>query len=233
MRPARLAAAILVVVVTFAGGVAYASHDFDDVPTTNPFHDDISWLTSTGVTEGFPDGTYRPGEPVTRQSMAAFLRRLAGADPAVDPVVNAAELQGRAPAELLPRTYRARQASEVQITGTAGTPTVIVFVAVPGGRYVVDVSGAFRTTYGEIQVTCTVTGGTVLTPADSLTKIYGTYNPVLPQMSPISGTAVVDLAGPANIALRCHGVVGTQGPFPANEIFAQATSIVATQVRDL
>jgi hypothetical protein len=60
---------------------AYASHTFTDVPDTNPFHDEIDWLTQKGITTGFGDGTYRPGNPVTRQAMAAFLNRLDNGSP--------------------------------------------------------------------------------------------------------------------------------------------------------
>jgi hypothetical protein len=55
---------------------AYASHRFIDVPTSNPFHEEIDWMAEKGITTGFGDGTYRPGEAVTRQAMAAFLNRL-------------------------------------------------------------------------------------------------------------------------------------------------------------
>ncbi|MEO6350398.1 MAG: S-layer homology domain-containing protein [Candidatus Limnocylindrales bacterium] len=43
---------------------------------SNPFHDDIAWLSDYGITTGFGDGTYRPSDPVTRQAMAAFMHRL-------------------------------------------------------------------------------------------------------------------------------------------------------------
>ena len=59
-----------------AGGTAWASHKFNDVPTGHPFHSEISWLEGTGITKGYADGGYHPGEPVTRQAMAAFLKRL-------------------------------------------------------------------------------------------------------------------------------------------------------------
>jgi hypothetical protein len=49
---------------------------FDDVPADHPFFYDIAWMAGTGISEGYPDGTYRPGDPVTRQAMAAFLQRL-------------------------------------------------------------------------------------------------------------------------------------------------------------
>jgi hypothetical protein len=51
--------------------------DFPDVPTTHPFCGEIDWLVDEQVTTGFTEGTYRPAAPVTRQSMAAFMYRLA------------------------------------------------------------------------------------------------------------------------------------------------------------
>ena len=38
----------------------------------------IEALTAAGITTGFPDGTYRPFDPVTRAQMAAFLARALG-----------------------------------------------------------------------------------------------------------------------------------------------------------
>lgn len=54
------------------------SDPFDDVSTAHPFATEIAWLASTGVSTGFGDSTFRPAAPVTRQSMSAFLYRLAG-----------------------------------------------------------------------------------------------------------------------------------------------------------
>lgn len=51
---------------------------FSDVPTNSPFYAEIAWLAVSGVTEGYPDGTFRPGSNVSRQAMAAFLYRAAG-----------------------------------------------------------------------------------------------------------------------------------------------------------
>jgi hypothetical protein len=51
---------------------------FLDVPETHPFCADIAWLVGREVTGGYADDTYRPTAPVTRQSMAAFLYRMAG-----------------------------------------------------------------------------------------------------------------------------------------------------------
>ena len=51
---------------------------FRDVPLTSPFAPDIAWLMTSGITQGYPDGTFRPGSSVTREAMAAFLYRAAG-----------------------------------------------------------------------------------------------------------------------------------------------------------
>lgn len=53
---------------------------FGDVGDGHPFVTAIAWMAATGVAEGYPDGTFRPGEPVSRQAMAAFLHRTAGPD---------------------------------------------------------------------------------------------------------------------------------------------------------
>jgi len=50
---------------------------FADVPAAHPFCGEIGWLSATGVTTGWPDGTFRPASAVTREAMAAFLYRLA------------------------------------------------------------------------------------------------------------------------------------------------------------
>jgi hypothetical protein len=55
-----------------------ASPSFDDVGPIHPFRSEIEWLAFEEITTGFPDGTFKPGSPVTRQSMSAFLYRLAG-----------------------------------------------------------------------------------------------------------------------------------------------------------
>lgn len=72
---------IAALVMVFAIPVAVmASHSFDDVPDSNTFHEDITWLADNEVTFGCnpPDNTeFCPGDDVTRQQMAAFMRRFA------------------------------------------------------------------------------------------------------------------------------------------------------------
>jgi hypothetical protein len=61
-----------------AGDPAYTppgTATFSDVPTTHPFRFFIEWLASSGITGGYADGTFKPGNVVTRQGMAGFLYR--------------------------------------------------------------------------------------------------------------------------------------------------------------
>ncbi|WP_051126656.1 S-layer homology domain-containing protein [Bifidobacterium magnum] len=48
----------------------------EDVRSFTPHVTDIAWLKDQGITQGFPDGTYRGMSSVVRQDMAAFLHRL-------------------------------------------------------------------------------------------------------------------------------------------------------------
>jgi len=48
-----------------------------DVSAGHPFRTAISWALATGTANGYPDGTFRPGECVSRQAAAAFLYRAA------------------------------------------------------------------------------------------------------------------------------------------------------------
>lgn len=54
--------------------------NFRDVNETTPHHDDITWLSRTGVTEGWVESngtrTFRGMNAVVRQDMAAFLHRM-------------------------------------------------------------------------------------------------------------------------------------------------------------
>ncbi|MCC5954289.1 MAG: S-layer homology domain-containing protein, partial [Acidimicrobiia bacterium] len=53
---------------------------FTDVPASHPFCAEITWLVDLGITTGFPDDTFRPTNPISRQALAAFLTRYAADD---------------------------------------------------------------------------------------------------------------------------------------------------------
>lgn len=65
----------------FAGSPAYSppsQSPFSDVPPGHPFYKHISWMDATELATGWADGSYRPGESISREAMAAFLNRYAG-----------------------------------------------------------------------------------------------------------------------------------------------------------
>jgi hypothetical protein len=73
---------VLVICVVVVGllspvvALAAAGPTFSDVPESHPFHDEIEWMAKVGITDGYPDGTYRPNRNVTRAEMSAFMKRL-------------------------------------------------------------------------------------------------------------------------------------------------------------
>jgi len=67
-------------------GVSYSAPSkpsFTDVTQTGPngnqFFTEIEWMNAKNITHGMQPGQYAPKAPVTREAMAAFLYRLAGA----------------------------------------------------------------------------------------------------------------------------------------------------------
>jgi hypothetical protein len=83
----------IAVLAVFLVPTALASDAFPDVPDSHWAHDFISWLFNNGITSGFPDGTYRPDNNVTRAEMAVFVQQVAGAGSA-GPVTDADKLDG-------------------------------------------------------------------------------------------------------------------------------------------
>jgi uncharacterized protein YkwD len=48
---------------------------FRDVPTSHAFYEAIVWLSRSGISTGYADGSFQPSAPVLREQMAAFLHR--------------------------------------------------------------------------------------------------------------------------------------------------------------
>lgn len=55
-----------------------------DVRTTDQFYREMAFMSDSGISEGWPDGTYRPLQSVNRDAMAAFLYRLNPQSPAIN-----------------------------------------------------------------------------------------------------------------------------------------------------
>jgi len=52
------------------------SESFSDLACSHPFYKFVEYVVSNGIASGFPDGTYKPGNPVSRSAMAIFLSRV-------------------------------------------------------------------------------------------------------------------------------------------------------------
>lgn len=78
-RRSIVAGTALILAIGLPLGVV-ANHRFTDVTNSNIFHDDVTWLADHDVTRGCnPPGNTRfcPKDEVTREQMAAFMRRFA------------------------------------------------------------------------------------------------------------------------------------------------------------
>ena len=75
MLRARSAGLFVALALLTVPAVVVANHQFPDVPNGHPFHEEISFMAEAGITAGFMDGGYHPSDSVTRQAMAAFLKR--------------------------------------------------------------------------------------------------------------------------------------------------------------
>jgi hypothetical protein len=73
----------LSIVVAFTLGVfaafganALANHEtFTDVPDNHVHAEGIHWASSLLIVQGFPDGTFRPNNPVTRGQVTTMMER--------------------------------------------------------------------------------------------------------------------------------------------------------------
>ena len=70
-----LIALTVVVLAAFAVPAFAASNPFMDVPANHWAYDAVAQLASRGVISGYPDGSYKGGQPATRYEMASIVGR--------------------------------------------------------------------------------------------------------------------------------------------------------------
>lgn len=68
---------IAAILYRLAGSPGIYGSSFSDVRTGAYYAKAVAWAARRGVVEGFPDGTFRPDQPVSRQQRAAVLWRYA------------------------------------------------------------------------------------------------------------------------------------------------------------
>ena len=136
-----LIALTLVAAIAFPLGVV-ASHQFSDVPTSNPYHADIDALVDNGITNGCGGGEYCPTDYVTRAQMAAFMNRLGALGGGKTPVVNADRVDSRDASDLTRFAY----APESSTLALPEIPASIVYgsvtITAPTAGYVLVTGSA-------------------------------------------------------------------------------------------
>src|SRR5690606_27559857 len=128
-------------------------HRFDDVPDSNTFHADITWLAHAGVTKGCnPPATtsFCPSDNGTREHMAAFMHRLAQ-----NRVVDAGTREGMTAAEIVAAAASGGDGSPIEPPELPRVETVTEHISCTGRAFLPSNSST-------VAATVSNTGRTVL-----------------------------------------------------------------------
>ncbi|HPU69616.1 MAG TPA: S-layer homology domain-containing protein, partial [Acetomicrobium flavidum] len=71
----KLLALVAVFALVAFAAPAFAANPFVDVPMNHWAYDAISQLAAKGIIQGYPDGTYRGNQPMTRYEMSMLVAR--------------------------------------------------------------------------------------------------------------------------------------------------------------
>lgn len=131
-RPSRpvLLTILVTALLAFPMGIVLASHQFSDVPNSNPFHADVDALVDSGVTAGCGGGKYCPNNSVTRGQMAVFLNKLGALGAGTLTNVDALSVNGIVPEFAnTTLTVSASEASHCEVrTNATGASDFVAFV---------------------------------------------------------------------------------------------------------
>ncbi len=64
---------LVTILYRLAGSPAAGSASFTDVAKGQWYADGVAWASANGVVSGYPDGSFRPNDTITREQMAAIL----------------------------------------------------------------------------------------------------------------------------------------------------------------
>ena len=225
-RPTAFVVAMAVLIATpLAVG---ASDSFTDVPDSNVHHADITWLADTGVTLGCnpPDNTnFCPGDPVLRQQMASFLRRLAE-----NQVVDAAT------AVTAGTAYEAVRDESVSVMDNALNPVSIATLDLEPGSYVLSTTLTAHALPGgpgvpQSLVECELAAGD--RSVRGAVQIGINAGNAMYQTMSLTMTAVADQATQANLSCWRPSGIGDERPeisAGARVIAYPVSTVVSTSV---
>lgn len=201
---------------------AFAAAGFDDVDPGSVFVADIQWLADSGVTAGCnpPANTnFCPEDDVTREQMAAFMRRLAN-----NRVVDAGELNGRTASDIstsagatyalsnfcfpLPCTPSNPVVTVPTNSNILVEPTEITFDAPTAGYLLINASTSVSCGDGGLFATCGDPDGATYITVDGLNYSpapYALFDLDGARMASVSNTAYVGVAeGEVDVAVRVY-----------------------------
>lgn len=141
---------VALVVGTAAAFIIIPIVPFSDVPYNHWAVDYIWWLKNNGISVGYPDGTFRPNNNITRAEMAVMLKKTASTLVAAGVHVK----RGAGDAPVIDHWFN-------HINGTAPT------VSGAGGNYTVD----FKFELDDKFMLCTVDNNYVVT-RDAVCTVY-------------------------------------------------------------
>jgi len=204
-------AIVLVTVVVAAPLTVWASSGFTDVPDANPFHDDIDWLADSGVTLGCAVGEYCPSDNVTREQMAAFLRRLSEGQ--IVEAASAQTINGFEDSELRSKAWFAGGDQAMDVTDTDTVVRVLPIAAPAGTDGIAIVNSslyAVQTTQGD-QIWCSISVGSTALDFDAL-EFWESSGNGQGAVGAMSGTRGISLAAgesqTINLVCRVNGASG-------------------------
>ena len=70
-------AMIVTILHRLEGKPAAKGMDFSDVPEGKWYTDGVAWASANGIVNGFPEGTFQPNDPITREQLVTTLYRYA------------------------------------------------------------------------------------------------------------------------------------------------------------
>lgn len=194
---------------------AAAAAAFDDVTVDTTFANEIGWMVENEITTGWPDGTFRPGNNVTRQAGAAFLFRFNALFEDVD-----AELT-------VITTGFATQGPGNNFVWASDGESVFNFPATAGSSYFVDGVASSRTAFGN----ALAPGDTVVVTEDGDDYIFELTNVAIilegvvsfvggdvGLIDPASGVTIQPISSDiyADQTYTVDGVVATENQFLAS-----------------
>lgn len=169
----------------------------DDVSSNNLFCGVILWLAGEGVTSGFGDGTFGTARPVTRQELAAFLRRFVER----------------------PALHQPEPAAVTEVVGDPEGPVTVRLSPVPdpvpavGDRLVVGVGAATPEGLLVEVTSVAVDGGAAV-----LGAVPASYFDVVP----VGSLDTVIELGAEDLAEGVDGLAGSHGPAAVDAVAARS-----------